>query len=121
MGWWKPRPNAALQALQAENSDLRAALRLEREQFAAERKQLLDRIMVLSAPTSYRELTRQPDVRKIQGSDELQPKVRHLHYPGDRPLTPPALPRRPPQISGTSITDNEAIALLGGEPPKESA
>lgn len=63
MGLFRSKPTPAqlaLSALQAENSDLRAQLRLEREQFEVERQHLIDRILALTHPPALREVRRTP-------------------------------------------------------------
>jgi hypothetical protein len=62
MGLFRTRPSPAeiaLSALQAENSDLRTQLRLERAQFETERLQLIEHILALAKPV-VQEVRRTP-------------------------------------------------------------
>ena len=87
----------ALVALQrSEISDLRVAMRDERSAFAAERKDLLDRLLVCTQPAAHRELhPRAPRAQK-EGSYASTLTHRRIHFPGfEKSFRPPypAVPR----------------------------
>lgn len=81
--------------LHAELNDLRRLLENERAAFAAERKELLDRLIALAAPAAHRELhPRQAVVGK--------PRVAsRINFPGYEPN------QRPPHPKDAAEPDNE--------------
>jgi hypothetical protein len=88
MGLFRTRPSPvelALSALQAENSDLRTQLRLERQQFEAERQELINHIL---AKPSVQEVRRTP--LGEAPSPAKRPQVQMPPYP---PLFKTAPPR----------------------------
>ena len=98
MGLFRTKPDAAqlaLSALQAENSDLRAQLRLEREQFEAERVTLIDRILSLTNPIALREVRRTP-----LGESAPSP------FPDLQKSISRRLPPYPPRTTGTPPTSS---------------
>lgn len=113
---WRQRPNkedAAFQALAAENTDLRRALREERQAHTAEVQGLLDRIMALTAPGAVRELKRQPpstSPEPVEPTTSSRPRIR---YPGLSHISRPPLPATPPQVPGSSqLTPRQVEALF---------
>lgn len=115
------RETASLIAsLKSEISDLRAALREERADFAKERAALLDRIMALTAPGAHQLLHPKPQ-RPFEVKDFLEkPKSRRLHYPRDQHTFP--LPSSG-RIMGPDFTHPEAAGVepdvVGEAPPAE--
>lgn len=106
------RTEAALAALQAENSDLRLQLRTERDQFAQERQQLLDRLLAVSVPNALREVRRAP-TRGPGTTFDVPQQRRRLHYPGEgvptmRPPDPPSLPTP----GTTPLTDAQLRTII---------
>lgn len=96
MGLFRRGPSSAqlaLSALQAENTDLRAQLRLERVQYEEERRSLIDRLLALTNPTALREVRRTP-----QG-DLLSPAKRHTPIPRLPPYPPAKAADPPTQLS----------------------
>lgn len=77
--FWSRAHEALILSQRAEISDLRAALRAEREAFAAERKELVDRIIALSNPPVHRELhPRPPRLESLMD----KPVASRIHFPG---------------------------------------
>lgn len=107
MGWYSRRYEAALSALQAENTDLRQLLRELQAQHSAERQLLLDRIMALTAPGGLREVKRAPSATSAapEAADPTGSKPRTFIHPGGHLKSHPPFPSRPPQLPG-SLTDN---------------
>ena len=104
------RMDSLLSILRAENSDLRHALRTEREAWAAERQVLVDRIVALASPAVFRELHRgaaaQPASTPPPPAKEWRP-----NFPGgDEPYADP-----PPKEEGDRIL-NQIVADLKAEP-----
>lgn len=103
------RVEAALAALQAENSDLRQQLRLERAQAAANLQTLLDRLLAATNPSALREVRRTPDRGPVQAPDQR----RRLNYPGSTApsLRPPSPPSHP--VPGSvPLTDQQIASVL---------
>jgi len=96
--------------LRSEISDLRIALRDERSGFAAERAELLDRLMTLTQPAAYRELHPRPRV-EVQKS----PSPKRLFFPGyERSLrpSPPTSLRGPEEFEADVVEaspDGDAV------------
>jgi hypothetical protein len=91
VGLFRTSPNPAqlaLSTLQAENTDLRQQLRLEREQSEAAKRELVDRILALTNPPALREVRRTPPVGGL-----LDPAFRHRNHATDS--LPPYPPRTP--------------------------
>jgi hypothetical protein len=83
----------ALTALQAENSDLRAQLRLERQQAADLQQVLLDRLLALTNAPALREVRRTPLGEVAPPS---KPTVSRLPpYPPRLSGPPPSSPPKP--------------------------
>lgn len=87
----------AMTALVAENTDLRRALTDERAQWAAERQQLLDKLLACTNPAATRELNRTlkptpPTSPDKAPKDEMRP--RRINFPGYKNSAPlPPYPR----------------------------
>lgn len=80
---------STISVLAAELNDLRRLLENERAAFAAERMELINRIIALTAPAVHRELNpreRQAFVQKPEGP-------RRIHFPGYEPNQRPPHPR----------------------------
>ena len=83
-------------ALVAENTDLRRALSDERAQWAAERQQLLDRLIACTNPAATRELTRTtqtspPSENPTIAVQKTEMRPRRINFPGYKnslPLPP---------------------------------
>lgn len=106
------KEDAAQQALLAENTDLRAALRQERAQHAEQLRLLLDRILALTAPGGLREVKREPLATTRQESAGAVTTPRSINYPGANPRPRRPFPPTPPQVPGTStLTPIQAEAL----------
>lgn len=111
------RFESVLAALRAENSDLRAQLRQERESWSTERQTLVDRILALSAPGALRE------VRRVLPATP-EPKVgghaapRRLNYPGYAPYLRPPSPASPPSTPGSlPLTDVQKADVIAQAEP----
>lgn len=92
-----------LNALVAENADLRDTLRREREAWNAERQQLLNKILAVTHPQAVALLQPQPPIRP-RASSAVSPQVaRRINFPGytRRPPTPPY-----PQRAAEKVSDN---------------
>lgn len=93
----------ALALITSELTDLRAQVREDKEAWALERKQLLDRIMVLTKPGALREMSPRPLSPNV-----LEPKngaTTRPNYPGWHPDTRPASPTE------GQLTDQQKVAL----------
>lgn len=104
------REQAALAALQSENSDLRSQLRLERAQFAEERQVLLDRLLAATSPSTLREVRRAPD-REPRTTVPPQVQRRRSHFPGSAPTLRPPSPPSLPTPGAVSLTDTQVQAI----------
>ena len=101
-----------LVTLRAENSDLRAQLRLEREQRAEEHLKLVDRILALSAPGALREARRVPSPSPEPQAGPVSSQRGRLHFPGHVPYLRPPSPATPPTVPGrTPLTDSQIEAI----------
>lgn len=84
-----PRDNL-IAILRSELSDLRAAVSREREQFEADRRELLDRVIALAQPLVLREM------RRTSPGTAPTPATNRVRYPGgDLRVAPPYLPFKP--------------------------
>lgn len=76
----------AMAALVAENTDLRRSLRDERERWATERQQLLDKLIACVNPAATRELSRAANTTPPSPSIEVKSKTemrpRRINFPG---------------------------------------
>ena len=87
--WRGPSPaQLALSALQAENSDLRAQLRLERSQYEQERLSLLDRILALTNTPALREVRRTPQGDLLSPAKVRSTTNRLPPYPPTKAASP---------------------------------
>lgn len=108
--FWSRRTEAILAALRAENADLRAQLRLERSQSAAQIQALLDRLMAATNPAALREVRRTPGQEPVPTAPEQR---RRLNYPVSAApsLRPPSPPSHP--VPGTvPLTDAQLAAVI---------
>lgn len=85
----------ALSALVAENTDLRRSLNDERQRWAEERQQLLDRLIACTNPAATRELKRQPTTTppstpavQVQTTDNRPRRINFPGYSNSTPLPP---------------------------------
>lgn len=91
----------ALTLITSELTDLRAQTREDKEAWALERKQLLDRIMILTRPGVLREMAPRPaPLPDVSNGTATRP-----NYPGWRPDTRPASPAQ------GQLTDHQKAAL----------
>lgn len=79
----------------SEISDLRAAMRDERAAFAAERKDLLDRLLACTQPAAHRELHSRPNrMIDLEKAAAMRDSPKRIHFPGYvksfRPPSPPS-------------------------------
>lgn len=81
-----------LNALIAENTDLRRALREERAAWSEERQKLLDRIMALTSPQAATILNPPPPRPTVSVAPTQAP--RRLHFPGSPSVPLPPYPER---------------------------
>lgn len=116
------RIEAALRALQAENSDLRAQLLRERAQFAEERQHLLDRLLAMTNPGALREVRRAPhqEPARLNRPESKRPPVRHFPVDPVPSLRPPS-PPSPPVPGTVSLTDAQLRAVASQIDPSEEA
>jgi len=107
------RTEAALAALQAENSDLRLQLRTERAQFAEERQNLLDRLLALTEPGALREVRRAPSPGPVPTPSPEHARRRRLNYPSSAaPSVRPPDPATPPTPGTRPLTDSQVQSVL---------
>lgn len=111
MLWFRRKKDDVLLVLRAENSDLRQTLRSEREAWAVERQELIDRIVALANPAILRELRR--DAVAAQPTERPSPqhaaKEWRPNFPGvDEPY------KDPPKREGQGVLD-EIVANLRAE------
>lgn len=110
-----------IDTLRTEITDLRGQLLREREAWAKEKRELLDRILAVTAPGGLRELTRTalptttlpPLGRGPVTTGNQRPE--RLHYPTGAIKTPyPSVPASPPHVPGLHETlhDAEVVAVV---------
>jgi hypothetical protein len=103
--------------LRSEVSDLRSALREERAAFAAERIQLVDRLLARDAPHALREVRRQPPGESAEPRPTSDAAVgRARRFPGYMPDLRPPLPTFPQQTP----VQLAALAEVATEPIEPS-
>jgi hypothetical protein len=91
--------------LAAENRDLRDTLRSERDAWAKERKDLVDRIIALTKPQAHAAINPVPHIQ-LQHDNMIEAKQRRINHPGysTRPPLPPYPKRagesKPPEVAG---------------------
>lgn len=83
-----------LAILKAENADLRAQLRAEREQFIKERQELVDLLVASTNPTAIREVRRNHPPNVIKLPSPAKPTRPRIHFPGIGHNVPPLSPTR---------------------------
>jgi hypothetical protein len=106
----KHQSDQVLATLRAENSDLRAQLRLERDQWNEERAKLLDRILALAAPAALRE-SRRPS--SSAATPDHGPAHARLHFPDYTPnLRPPSPTTRPSVPDRAPLTDHQIVEVI---------
>lgn len=87
--------------------DLQTKLETKEREWTEERKELLDRIMVLTNPSSYRELHREPSATPRPVNPTARP----------RPTWPGAIPERPYPLTPRELAkleeENDANTTIG--------
>lgn len=97
-----PRDNL-IATLRAELSDLKEQHRQDRVQWESDRRELIDRVMALTAPAALRGVRRTPPGELLVPASG-PPERRRINYPGSDarvlPPYPPNWPVAPPQGDG---------------------